>query len=211
MNFTTSIFIFVFFPIAIAIYLLVEYLERRKIFSAFFTRFRINDVCLIVLSMLFYMWACFDDIIKLALYIIVVWLSGCWIGRNRRLYIRIFQAGKDGDQSGGDASRADEEGGQSGRDGKEKVYRRISVAVFILAGSILILLCCLIHFKYMPLLADVWNYLLRGNLVRESILAPIGISFITFSAISYLMDIYREDSPSGIRSYTMSSSNSSHP
>ena len=63
MNFTTSIFIFVFFPIAIAIYLLVEYLERRKIFSAFFTRFRINDVCLIVLSMLFYMWACFDDII----------------------------------------------------------------------------------------------------------------------------------------------------
>ncbi len=197
MNFTTSIFIFVFFPIAIAIYLLVEYLERRKIFSAFFTRFRINDVCLIVLSMLFYMWACFDDIIKLALYIIVVWLSGCWIGRNRRLYIRIFQASKDGDQSGGDASRADEEGGQSGRDGKEKVYRRISVAVFILAGSILILLCCLIHFKYMPLLADVWNYLFRGNLVRESILAPIGISFITFSAISYLMDIYREDAPPG--------------
>ena len=176
MNFTTPIFIFIFFPIAIAAYLTVDFLEHRRIFSSFFGRFRIKDLCLIVLSLLFYMWACFDDVIKLVLYITVVWLAGRWIGRNCGLYMRVFQAGKDG---------------------SEKDHRKLPIAVFILSGSILIVLFCLIHYKYMPLLTEIWNYLFRGKLVRESILAPIGISFITFSAISYLVDIYREDAPSG--------------
>lgn len=176
MNFTTPIFIFVFFPIALASYLAVDLLEQRKIFSSLFIRFRMKDICLIVLSLLFYMWSCFDDIIKLITYIIVVWLAGCWINRSRRLYIRVFQADKDS---------------------KEKIYRRISIAVFMLSGSILILLLCLLHYKFMPLLAELWNYLFRGDLTRESILAPIGVSFITFSAISYLVDIYREDALPG--------------
>lgn len=176
MNFTTPIFIFVFFPIVLAIYFIIDFLDRRKIGASFFIRFRMKDICLIVLSLLFYMWACFDDMIKLIFYIIVVWLAGCWISRSHRLYIRIFRADKD--------------------DG-EKACGKISLAVFVLSGSILMVLFCLIHYKYMPLLADIWNYLFRGNLVKESILAPIGISFITFSAISYLVDIYRKDAPPG--------------
>lgn len=167
MNFTTPIFLFVFFPIAILLSFCIDRLERGKILSAFLVRFRITDLSLIALSFLFYMWACFDDVMKLLIYILGVWIAGGCIYRTNRFYVTVFEQ-KEG-----------------------HVYKKIRIAAFILFLAVSLLLFCLIHFKYMPLLARIWNYLLRDTLVKESILAPVGISFLTFSAISYLVDIYR--------------------
>ena len=64
MNFTTPIFIFVYFPIIISIYFIVDFLEKRRTFSSVFIKFRVKDLTLIALSMLFYMWACFDDVLN---------------------------------------------------------------------------------------------------------------------------------------------------
>lgn len=177
MNFITPIFIFVFFPITLLIVLVLDGMEQRKILSPFLINLRVKDLSLIGLSLFFYMWACFDDVIKLALYIIGIWLAGQWIERKRDLYVQVFR---------------------QNRDEEDSIYEKISVSTFILFFVIILILFCLIHFKYMPLLAEIWNELFRGNWVKESIMAPIGISFITFSAISYLVDIYRGNTGGGL-------------
>jgi alginate O-acetyltransferase complex protein AlgI len=60
----------------------------------------------------------------------------------------------------------------------------ISIAVFIN----LALLC---YFKYSNFLVENLNSLLSLNIENKKIHLPIGISFFTFHAISYLVDIYR--------------------
>lgn len=170
MNFTTPIFIFIFLPITILIVLFLDRMEQRKILRPFLIKFRIKDLSLIALSLFFYMWACFDDVIKFTLYIIGIWLAGRLIERKRDLYVQVFR------QNQGN---------------EDNIYKKISISAFILLFVVMIILFCLIHFKYMPLLAEIWNKLFRENWVKDSIMAPIGISFITFSSISYLVDIYR--------------------
>ena len=55
----------------------------------------------------------------------------------------------------------------------------------------------LIHFKYTGMVFTVWNFFFKDSLSKDPIVAPLGISFITFSAISYLADIYHERAESG--------------
>ncbi len=55
MNFTTPIFLFVFFPITVLIFFGIDIMERRKIFYPFLAKFRIKDLSLIAMSLLFYM------------------------------------------------------------------------------------------------------------------------------------------------------------
>ncbi len=55
----------------------------------------------------------------------------------------------------------------------------------------------LIHFKYTGMVFTVWNFFFKDSLSQDPIVAPLGISFITFSAISYLADIYHEKAKSG--------------
>lgn len=55
----------------------------------------------------------------------------------------------------------------------------------------------LIHFKYTGMVFTVWNFFFKDSLSQYPIVAPLGISFITFSAISYLADIYHEKAKSG--------------
>ena len=64
-------------------------------------------------------------------------------------------------------------------------YKKIS---FIL--SIALLLLSLLFFKYYNFLIDNINILLHINITRSKLSLPIGISFYTFQAISYLCDVY---------------------
>ena len=62
-----------------------------------------------------------------------------------------------------------------------------------LAVTILIDLGFLIYFKYFNFIVDNINAALQLNLDFIDVIMPIGISFYTFQAISYLIDVYRRE------------------
>lgn len=69
---------------------------------------------------------------------------------------------------------------------------------WILAGGILVNLAILIFFKYFYFLHDSVSDILSifGVMLRESrlnIILPVGISFYTFQALGYMIDVYRGD------------------
>lgn len=71
-------------------------------------------------------------------------------------------------------------------------------AVLLLSIGIVSLMGLLFGYKYINFVLRVGGQL--GNIKNDlqiSIMAPLGISFITFSAVSYLMDIYRKDAKAG--------------
>ena len=50
-------------------------------------------------------------------------------------------------------------------------------------------------FKYAGFLAETWNAVTGMLVPVPQITLPIGISFFTFQAMSYVFDVYREDTP----------------
>jgi alginate O-acetyltransferase complex protein AlgI len=68
----------------------------------------------------------------------------------------------------------------------------------VLAAAIAVDLGILVYFKYTGFLGDNLNFLLGNTIGRQVALSqvylPLGISFFTFHAISYLIDVYRRTS-----------------
>ena len=60
-----------------------------------------------------------------------------------------------------------------------------------LSIAIILLLLSLLYFKYANFLIDNINTLFKINIHNVNLSLPIGISFYTFQAISYLIDLYR--------------------
>lgn len=60
-----------------------------------------------------------------------------------------------------------------------------------LAAIIIIDLIPLIYFKYTNFLISIFNGMLERNFAPLDILLPIGLSFYTFQAISYSVDVYK--------------------
>lgn len=77
--------------------------------------------------------------------------------------------------------------------------RRIGLSLVIL-----IELLPLLYYKYTNFTLDILNYLLQSNFAPLQLLLPIGISFYTFQAISYTVDVYKERFPkaTGLLEYT---------
>ncbi|MCR5733823.1 MAG: MBOAT family protein, partial [Lachnospiraceae bacterium] len=63
---------------------------------------------------------------------------------------------------------------------------------FILGISIAANLSLLIWFKYTGFLADIINSLSGSSFRIENIILPLGISFFTFSQISFLVDSFKD-------------------
>lgn len=180
MSFTTQIFLFIFFPVCFLCYYIVEIMERNRYVQGIARKLRIRDIVLIVFGMGFYMWACFDDIFRLIIYIICIYAAGKIIERRRNGKVLLLI----------------EDNGEAASDKTDR-YKKISWALPWLCISVAGVVFCLIYFKYTYILADVWNFLFRREIKAQSYLAPLGISFITFSAVSYLVDIYRGDETAG--------------
>jgi len=70
---------------------------------------------------------------------------------------------------------------------KSQVYKRI---LFVLA--LMINLGLLVYFKYTNFLIQIINDLSKGHIDPINIFLPIGISFYTFKALSYVIEIYIE-------------------
>ena len=92
--------------------------------------------------------------------------------------------------------------------------KRVSSRNIVLAVSVIVNLSTLFYFKYAYFITDVVNNLFGshfevfdvfswiGNQITgdnrfsvDTILLPVGISFYTFQAISYIMDVYRKPTP----------------
>ncbi len=65
---------------------------------------------------------------------------------------------------------------------KKKLYLIITISVN---------LCFLIYFKYFNFLIDNINSIFHQSIHPLNIVLPLGISFYTFQALSYLIDVYR--------------------
>ena len=57
MSFTTPIFLYLFFPIAVCSFCLVGMLTKRGVFSKLFQKIRAKELALIGISLCFYAWA----------------------------------------------------------------------------------------------------------------------------------------------------------
>ena len=65
----------------------------------------------------------------------------------------------------------------------------------LLATSLCVMIGVMCYYKYWNFLLSNINAFFKQNYVNEQILLPIGISFFTFQAISYVVDIYRGEKP----------------
>ena len=173
MAFTTQIFTFVFLPVFLIISSVFDFIKRKNIFAGFFEKLRIADISLIALSFAFFAWACFDDVIFLFLYTLLVFVMGKIIHHFR--------------SSGLSFTLTDNNG----------KIKKIYIAIIYFAVFVSIISFILLRFKYMGLVNKLWNIFFSDTWSTQSLMAPLGISFITFSAISYLSDIYKGLADSG--------------
>lgn len=82
----------------------------------------------------------------------------------------------------------------------EDTSRSVSLKKWVVAGSFLLNLGILFYFKYVNFFLDTWAQVLGlfgiGISQRHfDILLPVGISFFTFQALGYTMDVYRGTIP----------------
>ena len=76
-----------------------------------------------------------------------------------------------------------------------KAQEKPKQAKFALVSAVVMNLALLGFFKYTGFLLGNVNALLKLNLSVPQMSMPIGISFFTFSILSYLFDIYRDKAP----------------
>ena len=166
MAFTTQTFLFLFFPLSLAVYYFVHFLQKIKFLSPFLSKIRATDLCLIGIGCIFYMWACVDDLFRLLLYIGLVYVFGWLIDRKREHTYCVMT----------------EPSGQT---------KKISAVLPVLFIGLACVIYILVRYKYMGILTSMWNFMFKDTQKAKSVIALLGISFITFSAISYLADIYK--------------------
>ncbi len=161
MSFTTEIFFFAFLPACLLAYFASVGLERLGAFGRWLQKIRFSDMITVLVSLVFYSFNCFDNILRLPVYVFLVYLLGCIIEKCRTV--------------------------------KQYEHMRILATVASLTAVIFILA----YTKYWGTVTAVWQWLFQFKMPANSIVAPLGISFLTFSAVSYLADISSGKATSG--------------
>ncbi|MEG0961854.1 MAG: MBOAT family protein [Lachnospiraceae bacterium] len=75
--------------------------------------------------------------------------------------------------------------------GIDKFRKKKYIANSLLTGMVLANITIFFIFKYLGFAVENINYIFGKELVLPQIALPIGISFFTFQAISYVIDVYR--------------------
>lgn len=70
------------------------------------------------------------------------------------------------------------------------IYKKNKIVLFL---DIVINLAILGYYKYAGMVIDTINTLFKKQLTNPQISLPIGISFFTFQALSYVIDVYRSE------------------
>ena len=139
MLFSSMTFIFIFLPIVIALYFLMN------------PKFR--NLILLAASVLFYAWGEPKYVAILLLTVFIDYFGAIIV------------------------------------DKEEKQTKKL----ILLWTVILLNLSVLIYFKYFNFLIDNINLLFRTHIDFIKVIMPIGISFYTFQALSYVVDVYRKE------------------
>lgn len=75
---------------------------------------------------------------------------------------------------------------------KLEIHKKEKLKLLVFVLTILLILGCLIYFKYTNFLVSNINRFLHFNISIKNITLPIGISFYTFQVLSYIIDLYRK-------------------
>jgi len=172
-SFTSTIFLFVFFPLFIVLYCVSYYIfDKRK------NCHRLSDFIIVAFSFLFYGWASAINLIYLFFYVVALFLEGKLLAFTVKneigIPVRYFSRGV------------------------EKI-KCVNIYKGLLIICICIQLSVLVNFKYSNFIIELANRvpMVNGQIPFRSLQVPLGISFISFSSISYLADIYRGDADGG--------------
>ncbi len=178
MIFTTQIFLFLFFPLSLTAFIFVNALTKmnNKV-GKIFLKLRAREIIIVAVSFAFYAWTDIGNILDLFLYIVLVYALGKWIAysEKRKQYIEIKEDSNE----------------------EQAVNKRFYLSRITCTVAIALLLCLLILYKYLGFIFSISNKLFATKFSMGSLIAPIGLSFITFSAISYIIDIYRKQATTG--------------
>ncbi len=178
MVFTSKTFLFLFMPLCAGLYYLLERMASCKRVQALCCRFRLKDWMLILFSLVFYWWAGRIGLLAILTFVILVYMGAYVISRLKSSGLSIPLQTDDGAGAY-----------------KQHAPLFIHSVVFVLAACFVV--AALILFKYPAVLARIWNVFTGRTISDPTLLTPIGISFIAFSAISYLTDIYRGQASPG--------------
>lgn len=170
MGFTTPVFLFVFFPLTVLTGGTCRLLERFSLWR----RVRLGDWAAVALSLAFYAWALFDGAFWLCGYVLAVYAAA-----------RLFQAARDWRLI---------LPLRRGEDGPPLSVALKALLFALAAGAVL---ACLLLYKYLGFALGIWNRISGGNAAAPALTVPLGLSFLTFSAVSYLTDVYRGQAPAG--------------
>ena len=75
----------------------------------------------------------------------------------------------------------------------ERFEEKNAIRKYLLIAAIIINLAILGYYKYSPFLIENINSLFGLSIAMDPLPLPIGISFYTFQAMSYIIDIYRRN------------------
>ncbi len=182
MQFTSLTYLYLFFPVTLVIYYaLYRHMAKKG-------RSLGGNIILTLFSLVFYAAAVFRDVFILLIFVCVVYCLGRLIAWTRK---REASAGAIADGSKAESGKAIEQ--ISGNSASQKTAKKFRWSPFVLALSIAAVLYVLVYCKYRPFLSEI-GLLPEGAAKTKSLL---GVSFIVFSAISYLIDIYRADATPG--------------
>lgn len=88
--------------------------------------------------------------------------------------------------------------------GLQKEQEKTAAAKFTLVSSVVVNLLLLGFFKYYGFLIENVNAVLGTSLAVPQLPMPVGVSFFTFSIMSYLFDVYRDKAPAAKNLLTFS-------
>lgn len=75
------------------------------------------------------------------------------------------------------------------------IFSKNNIRKLILLVDIIFNIGLLYYFKYLDYTITIYNYFTKQNVDILNIALPVGISFFTFQAMSYVIDVYRKDAP----------------
>ncbi len=176
MGFTTQIFLFVFFPISFALYAILSAVcKTNGTAKGFIEKLKLREILITLVSLAFYYWTGLTNVIQIVVYILVIHaFAKCIESAKSRVHVSNLSPCcplKD-----------------------YSLDRRTHFSRAICFIGVLVLIFYLVIYKYLGFILSILG---SNALTAQSILAPVGLSFITFSAISYLVDVYKEKAPAG--------------